>query len=405
MAIVKPFKALRPPQDKAETVSCVPYDVVSDAEVRSITSDNPESFLSVTRPEADLGASDPASAFRVGRERLEKFIADGLLIADEDPCIYVYRLDTGKTSQTGLVGCCAIDDYDSGLIKKHEKTRPDKVRDRTDHMLALRAQTGLVFLAFRNSDEMRALIGEVCQTKPIYDFVCPAGVRQSVWRVPGGTTITDAFGRIPELYVADGHHRTESSSLARKELMEANSGHTGEEDYNFMMAGIFPAEDLSIMAYNRVVKDLNGLSPDQLLESLSSAFVINADGERQPAERGNFSMYLAGKWYGLRYNVNYIREPEPLERLDVEILQKNVLGPLLGIGDPRTDKRINFVGGGRGIAELEKLVNSGDFAVAFSMFPTTMEDLLAISDAGEIMPPKSTWFEPKLKDGLFVHII
>ncbi|MBK9156465.1 MAG: DUF1015 domain-containing protein [Chloracidobacterium sp.] len=405
MSIVRAFRAIRPPKEKAETVSCVPYDVVSDAEVRSITSENPESFLRVTRPEADLGTSDPAAAFRVGRERLEGFVADGLLVADEEPCIYVYRLDSGTTKQTGLVGCCAIDDYDNGLIKKHEKTRPDKVRDRTDHMLALRAQTGLIFLAFRNTDEMRGLIREACEAEPLYDFVCPAGVRQTVWRVPEGTAITDAFARIPALYVADGHHRAESSSLARKELKESNPGHTGEEDYNFMMAGIFPSEDLSILAYNRVVRDLNGHSPEQLLEQLASTFIVDHDAGREPKERGRFSMYLDGKWYGLRYNVNYFREPDPLERLDVEILQKNVLGPILGIGDPRTDERISFVGGGRGIDELERLVNNGDFAVAFSMFPTTMEDLFAISDAGEIMPPKSTWFEPKLKDGLLVHLI
>lgn len=405
MAIVRPFKALRPPQNKAATVSCVPYDVVSDAEVREITSENPESFLAVTRPEADFGTGDPAVAFKEGRERLERFIADGLLTPDSEPCIYVYRLDTGTTRQTGLVGCCAVDDYDSDVIKRHEKTRPDKVRDRTDHMLALRAQTGLVFLAFRNTEEMRELIADVCKDEPLYDFVCPAGVRQTVWRIPGGESISDAFSRIPELYVADGHHRTESSSLARKELQAANTGHTGEEDYNYMMAGIFPAEDLSILAYNRVVKDLNGLSADELLEKLSETFIVRPDAERQPTERGNFSMYLGGKWYGLRYNVNYIREPDPIERLDVEILQKNVLTPLLGIGDPRTDKRINFVGGGRGLDELEKLVNEGGYAVAFSMFPTTMDDLFAISDAGEIMPPKSTWFEPKLKDGLFVHLI
>lgn len=405
MAIVKPFKALRPPADKAASVSCVPYDVVTDAEVREITAANADSFLRVTRPEAEFGTEDPAQAFDEAKRLLEKFIREGLLVRDPEPCIYVYRLIDGERRQTGIVACCAIDDYDNGLIKKHEKTRPDKVRDRTDHMLALRAQTGLIFLAFRNTDEMHGLIDQTVESEPVYDFTCPKCVRQTVWRVPRSEAIVDAFSRIPELYVADGHHRAESASLARRELRDANPGHTGFEDYNFVMAGIFPAEDLSIMAYNRVVKDLNGLSPEEFLARLGENFSVTKTDEREPKQRGNFAMYLGGRWHNLRYNVDHFREPDPLDRLDVQILQQTVLGPILGIDDPRTNARIIFVGGGRGIDELENYVNDGKAAVAFSMFPTTMDDLFAVSDMGEIMPPKSTWFEPKLKDGLFVHMI
>lgn len=405
MATVKPFTALRPPVEKAENVSCVPYDVVSDAEVRAITSANPSSFLRVTRPEADFGTADPATAFAQAKKLLEQFIAEGKLAPDNEPCFYVYRLIEGERRQTGIVGCCAIDDYDADIIKKHEKTRPDKVRDRTDHMLALRAQTGLIFLAFRNTDEMRALIAEAVAKEPVYDFTCPNCVQQTVWRVSDTDAIEKAFSKIPELYVADGHHRAESASLARKELRAANPAHSGTEPYNFVMAGIFPSEDLSILAYNRVIKDLNGLSPDEFLKRLEEYFIISETKERQPEDRGRFAMYLGGKWYSLRYNVNYFREPDPLERLDVQILQQHALGPILGIDDPRTNTRITFVGGGRGLDELERMVDKDGYAVAFSLFPTTMDDLFAVSDMGEIMPPKSTWFEPKLKDGLFVHMI
>lgn len=405
MATVKPFKALRPPADKAKDVSCVPYDVVTDAEVRQITSANPQSFLRVTRPEADFGTDDPPAAFAEAKKLLEQFIADEMLVPENDDCLYVYRLASGDHQQTGIVGCCAIDDYDEGRIVKHEKTRPDKVRDRTNHMLALRAQTGLIFLAFRNTDAMRKLIAKTVAEEPVYDFTCPNCVQQTVWRVPRSEDFVQAFAEIPNLYVADGHHRAESASLARKELRDANPDHNGDESYNFVMAGIFPAEDLAIMAYNRVVQDLNGLSTEEFLGRLSESFIINETRDRQPKQRGEFAIYLGGKWYNLRHNVNYFREPDPLDRLDVQILQANVLGPILGIDDPRTDQRIIFVGGGRGLDELEEHVNSGRAAVAFSLFPTTMDDLFAVSDMGEIMPPKSTWFEPKLKDGLFVHLI
>lgn len=408
MAIVNPFKALRPVPEKAEFVSCVPYDIVSESEVREITAGNPDSFLRVTRPEADFaeGTTTPeAEVLKRAQEHLDRFIRENILSQESEPCLYVYRLIDGDHRQTGIVGCCSLDDYDAGVIKKHEKTRPDKVRDRTDHMLSLKAQTGLIFLAFRGTDETKKLIAEIVAGDPLYDFVCPKGVHQTVWRVTEPESLVGAFERIPALYIADGHHRAESAALARREMRDSNPNHTGAEQYNFVMAGIFPAEDLNILAYNRVINDLNGLTDEAFLEKLQQNFIVGETSERQPKNRGEFCMYLAGRWYNLRFAVNYVREPDPLDRLDVQILQQNVLQPILGIEDPRTNERITFVGGGRGIDELETLVDSGGSKVAFSLFPTTMEDLFAVSDMGEIMPPKSTWFEPKLKDGLLIHLI
>lgn len=408
MAIVKPFKALRPVPDKARNVSCVPYDIVSEAEVREIVAANPDSFLRVTRPDADFDegtAPQQAEALKRAQEHLDRFIRENILSRESGPCLYVYRLTSESHSQTGIVGCCSLDDYDAGVIKKHEKTRPDKVRDRTDHMLSLKAQTGLIFLAFRNTDTISQLIAQTVSGEPLYDFVCSKGVHQTVWRVRETESFVGAFARVRAIYVADGHHRAESAALARNEMRANNPDHTGTEEYNFVMAGIFPAEDLHILAYNRVVKDLNGLTDEVFLEKLRQSFIVSETGEREPRNRGEFCMYLGEKWYSLRFAVNYIREPDPLDRLDVQILQQYVLQPILGIDDPRTNERITFVGGGRGIDELEQLVDSGGSRVAFSLFPTTMEDLFAVSDMGEIMPPKSTWFEPKLKDGLFVHLI
>jgi uncharacterized protein (DUF1015 family) len=408
VSIVKPFRALRPVPEKAECVSCIPYDIVSESEVRELLSDNPISFLRVTRPEAGFSAGSSATGtdiLKKAGEELERLISDGIMAQETEPCLYVYRLAADGRQQTGIVGCCSLDDYDQGIIKKHEKTRPDKVRDRTDHMLSLKAQTGLIFLAFRGTVETRKLIAEVVAGEPLYDFACPKGVRQTVWRVTQPESLVDAFGRIPSLYIADGHHRAESAALARREMRDGNPNHNGTEEYNFVMAGIFPAEDLTILAYNRVVKDLNGLTEDAFLENLRQFFIVSESSERSPQARGEFCMYLGGKWYGLQYIVNNIRETGPLDRLDVQILQQAVLHPILGIDDPRTNERIIFVGGGRGIDELENLVDAGDAKVAFTLFPTTMDDLFAVSDMGEIMPPKSTWFEPKLKDGLFVHLI
>lgn len=409
MSIIKPFRALRPKPENAAKLACVPYDVPYESEVRETIAANPMSFLRVTRPEAEFSAGyNPTEQETLAKsiENLELFIREEYLVKDADPAIYIYRLSVGEHTQTGIVACCSIDEYDQDLIKKHETTRPDKVKDRTDHMTALLAQTGLIFLAFRGTDETRKLVAEETTKAPFFEIDRDAGgVSQVVWRVTDTEALERAFADIPALYVADGHHRAESASLARKLLRESNPEHTGTESYNYVMAGVFPAEDLEIMPYNRVVKDLNGHSEEEFFAQLSETFIVAETKEKAPAEHGSVCMYLADRWYSLRHNVENIREPDPIERLDVSILQQNILTPILGIDDPRTNDRVSFVGGIRGTEELERLVDSGDYKVAFSMFPTSMDDLFAVSDMGEIMPPKSTWFEPKLKDGLFVHQI
>lgn len=406
MAVIRPFKALRPELEKAKQVACVPYDVVYESEVRQYISANPNSFLRVTRAEAEFPeGSDPAPSevFRRAKQNLEEFIEKELLVREEEPAIYIYRLAVEGHSQTGVVACCSIDEYESGHIKKHEKTRPDKVKDRTEHMLALEAQTGLIFLAFRNTARIHHLIGDVVKERPLYSFHCKEGAAHSVWRDTETSKWIAAFEEVPSLYIADGHHRAESSANVRRILKERNPDHTGDESYNFFVVGMYPAEYLRILAYNRVVRDLNGLSEKEFLEKLGDNFVIQETGEKEPHGHGEICLYLNGKWRKLRFAVDYIREPDPIERLDVSILQDYVLGPILGIEDPRTDPRIGFVGGARGTAELERSVDEGDAVAAFSLFPTTMQDLLDVSDMGQIMPPKSTWFDPKLKDGLLVY--
>ena len=408
MAIIKPFNVLRPPPDKAELVSCVPYDVVYESEVREQIGQNPLSFLRVTRSEGEFPeGSDPAveTVFERSRQNLEQFIKDGILVRDAEPAIYVYRLAAKGHAQTGVVACCSIDDYDAGVIKKHEKTRPDKVADRTNHMLTVGAQTGLIFLAFRNTDEIRSLISHTVKTQPIYQFDCPQSVEQTVWRITNTQPWVKAFAKLPAIYIADGHHRAESAKLARDTRRGANPQHTGQEEYNYVVAGIFPSEDLRILPYNRVVKDLNSLDREDFFSKIRQNFILAETIDEEPTHPGEFCMYFESEWFKLRFNSAMVDQFDPIGRLDVSILQNYLLGPVLGIHDPRTDERIAFVGGARGTAELKKMVDEGSARVAFSMFPTTMDDLFSVSDIGEIMPPKSTWFEPKLKDGLLVHEI
>jgi uncharacterized protein (DUF1015 family) len=408
VATIKSFRALRPVVEKAKQVSCVPYDVVYEREVREFIGTNPLSFLRVTRSEAEFPEGEtpaPDVVFAKAKENLDKFIRDEIFFTEAEPAIYIYRLATDTHTQTGVVACCSIDEYERGIIKKHENTRPDKVEDRTGHMLELEAQTGLIFLAFRNTETVKNLIAETVKTKPLYNFRCSDGVRQTLWRVASPDDFVAAFKEVPNLYIADGHHRMESARLAMEKLRERNPNHTGKEDYNYVVAGMFPAEDLQILAYNRLVKDLNGLTDEEFFEQLKTSFIVSETTEKEPSQHAEICMYTGGKWYNLRFNVAYFRQPDPIESLDVSILQDFVLGPILGIDDPRTSRRIGFIGGARGTAELEKYVDDGTAKVAFSMFPTTMDELFAVSDMGEIMPPKSTWFEPKLKDGLLVHLI
>lgn len=408
MSFIKPFKAIRPGSHRAEQVACVPYDVIYDEEVRDLIGKNELSFLRVTRPEGEFPSDAiPASetVFERGRQNLQSMLDRHILFEDDEDAIYVYQLQDGDHVQTGVVACCSVDEYDRGLIKKHEKTRPDKVADRTNHMLAVGAQTGLIFLTFRNTDDIADLIEAAVEHEPVYSFHCPLGVGQRVWKVVDTEAWVEAFAELPALYVADGHHRAESAKIARDKMREADLNPTGGEEYNFVMAGMFPADDLRILPYNRVVKDLNGLDKETFFERIRDNFILVDSVDDTPNERGEFSMYFAGAWYKLRFNPETPRKLNPIERLDVSILQDYLLAPILGIGDPRTDTRIAFVGGARGTKELVRMVDEGEAMVAFSMFATTMDDLLSVADMGEIMPPKSTWFEPKLKDGLLVHRI
>jgi len=392
----------------AEQVSSVPYDVVYESEVREQVEQYRRSFLRVTRPDGDFPAGETPSAealFERARLNLEGLIRDNIYAVDPEPALYVYRLSVRGHTQTGMVACCSIDEYEQGLIKKHEKTRPDKVEDRTGHLLAVGAQTGLIFLAFRGTEKLRELFRKAAAGSPLYDFEGHDGVRHTVWRCADTEPWTSAFAEVPQLYIADGHHRAESALLARNEMRKRNPGSTGDEEFNFVLAGVFPAEDLKILAYNRTVKGLNGLSEEDFFSKLRGSFIVTATGQKEPKRHGEICMYYRGRWYTLVFNVKNVREPDPIERLDVSILQQYVLSPILGITNVQTDERIGFVGGRRGTGELERIVSRGDATMAFSMFPTTMDDLFAVSDMNEIMPPKSTWFEPKLKDGLLVHLI
>jgi uncharacterized protein (DUF1015 family) len=408
VAVIRPFQALRPPSDRADQIASVPYDVVNTEEARALAGNNPLSFLHVSRPEIDLPDGTDIHSDQVYRkavENFEKLKKDGPLETEEVPSIYLYRLIMGDHEQVGVVACCSIDEYDQDVIRKHERTRRDKEDDRTHHMLVLRAQTGPVFLTYRASRDIDTMVMETMMASAVFDFTADDGIQHTIWRVPDPVRFVHAFRDIPFLYIADGHHRAASASRARAELKEQSFGHTGDEEYNFFLTVIFPDDQLQILPYNRAVRDLNGLSTGGFLEALRKDFEVSENGSAAPANRGKWSMYLEGRWYDLSLRPNSPAPQGTVASLDVSILQDRVLDPLLGIKDVRTDKRIDFIGGLRGTRELERLVNEGKAAIAFSLYPTTVEELLRVSDAGEIMPPKSTWFEPKLRDGLLIHSI
>ena len=408
MAIIRPFRALRPPASRVQDVASVPYDVVNTEEARALAAGNPLSFLHVSRPEIDLpDGTDSYSdvVYRRALDNFEKLKRDCPLETESEPSIYLYRLIMGEQEQIGVVACCSLDEYDNDLIKKHERTRRDKEDDRTRHMLMLRAQTGPVFLTYRARRDIDSMVMETTVTSALFDLTAEDGVQHTVWRAPDGIRFIEAFREVPLLYIADGHHRAASASRARSELREQSFAHTGDEEYNSFLTVIFPDDQLSILPYNRVVKDLNGLANEEFLATVRRKFDVAEDGPAAPAEPKRWSMYLDGRWYGLSLPADAARSEGVVASLDVSLLQDRLLDPILGIKDIRTDKRIDFVGGARGTAELERLVNAGKAAVAFSLFPTSMEDLLTVSDANEIMPPKSTWFEPKLRDGLLIHTI
>ena len=409
MAVIYPFRALRPPADKVEQVASVPYDVVNTDEARALAADNPLSLLHVTRPEIDLPAGTDIysdAVYQKAGENFQKLIASCPLAAEAEPSLYLYRLVMDEHSQVGVAACCSVDEYDNDLIRKHERTRPDKEDDRTRHMLTLRAQTGVVFLTYRADRRIDALVEAETATAPLYDFTAPDGIRHTLWRAPAPAQLVRAFGEVPLLYIADGHHRAASAARARAALRAQNEQHTGDEEYNRFLCVIFPSDQVQILPYNRVVKDLNGLQPDAFVAKVSERFDVDENGQPTPPAPGQFSMYLGGRWYGLKFTGDTGNaDADPTASLDVSVLQNNLLDPVLGIKDVRTDKRIDFVGGIRGTAELEKLVDAGRAAVAFSLAATTIADLLRVSDARGIMPPKSTWFEPKLRDGLLIHQI
>lgn len=408
MVFIKPFQALHPDSSHAKEIACFPYDVAQETEARDFVLANPKSFLRVTRPEADFNCTveaDSNEALEAAKRNLEGLLASGYLVKDPNPSVYIYRLETETHTQTGVVACCSLAEYESGVIKRHERTRPDKVADRTAHMVALRAQTGLILLAFKGSRATQHAIDQAVSQDPIFEFICASNIHHSIWRVAESDKIIDAFSSLDSLYIADGHHRIEAALNARNVLRSQNGSEVGNEQYDFVIAGMFPADELKILPYNRVVKDLCDRRDDEIFEKIEENFVITETDAGAPRDHGVIHMYFRSQWFRLKFNLNYIREPDPIEQLDVTILQKHLLEPVFGIGDPSTDERLGFVGGARGIAELERLVESGEAAVAFALYATKIEDMIAVSDMGEIMPPKSTWFEPKLKDGLFVHTI
>ncbi len=408
MAVIRSFRALRPPPERAKEVASVPYDVVNTDEARALAADNPFSFLHVSRPEIDLPeGTDPYSdpVYRKALDNYERLKKECPLETEDVPSIYLYRQIMGEHEQIGVVACCSIDEYDQDIIRKHERTRRDKEDDRTRHILVLRAQTGPVFLTYRASRDIDTMVMETTMANAIFDFTADDGVEHTVWRVPDPVRFVQAFREIHFLYIADGHHRAASASRARAELKEQSFGHTGDEEYNFFLAVMFPDDQLQILPYNRVVRDLNGLSRDQFLDAVRKSFDVKEGGSATPDGRGKWRMYLDGRWYTLRLPPGSAAPQGTVASLDVSVLQDRLLDPILGIKDVRTDKRIDFIGGIRGTKELENLVNDGKAAVAFSLHPTTVEELLRVSDAGEIMPPKSTWFEPKLRDGLLIHMI
>lgn len=385
-------------------MACVPYDVVNTEEAAALAAGKPRSLLHVDRAEIDLPAgTDPYSDAVYAKAR-EAFVAmqrDGTLIRESAPSLYLYQQRMGEHVQTGIVAVCHIDDYEQDIIKKHEKTRPDKEDDRTRLIGTLSADTGPVFLTYRNRPEIDAMAKKAEWAEPLYDFKAPDGVEHTFWRIAKTEAFVQAFAQVPAAYVADGHHRTASAVRVGRERRAANPNHTGEEDYNWFLAVLFPANQLRILPYNRLVKDMNGWNKDPFLDKLRESFAVTPRTFSVPREIHDILMYLDGQWYELAWQPSL--ETPIITSLDVSRLQDRVLGPLLGIDDPRTSRRIEFVGGIRGSEELQRRVDSGAAAIAFAMYPTSVEQLMRIADAGQIMPPKSTWFEPKLRSGLAIH--
>lgn len=408
MATVKPFICIRPNEKVADKVAALPYDVYNRQEAKEVVKDNKLSFLNIDRAETQFDDSVDTYDQRVyakAKELLENMISDGTFITDNDRCYYIYELTMDGRVQTGLVACASIDDYQNNIIKKHENTRADKEIDRINHVDTCNAQTGPIFLAYRANDVIRAIVNKTKKEKAIYDFTSEDGITHRVWKIADEKDvkdICDAFGTINSIYIADGHHRAASAVKVGLKRRQENPNYDGTEEFNYFLSVLFPDEELMIMPYNRVVKDLNGNTKEEYLEKVSKCFDIEKVFEPySPEVKGNIGMYLDGQWYKLTAK-DEIKVSDPVDSLDVALLQNNLLTPILGIGDPRVDKRIDFIGGIRGLKELERRC-SLDMQIAFSMYPTSINELFNVSDAGKLMPPKSTWFEPKLRSGLFIH--
>lgn len=408
MPRVKAFRAVRPKPENAAAVASVPYDVVNRDEAVALAEGNAMSFLHVIRPDIDLPAdTDPYAdeIYTKAADNLRSFISDDVLQQDDSESIFLYRQIMNGKAQVGVVCCCHIDDYENNLILKHEFTRPAKEDDRTRHVTALAAHAGPVFLTYRDNENLNTQVAQAITSDPLYDFTAPDGVQHTVWKIDSPESYLAELGSVSAFYVADGHHRAASAWRAGKQRRDANENHTGDEEYNWFLTVLFPESELKILAYNRIIKDLGGMSAADVLQKLAEVGSVELTDNPIPDASGSFCIYLAKQWYRLTVPADTIDQNDTINRLDVAILEKRVIAPIFGINDVRTDPRIDFVGGIRGTDELEKRVDSGDWAFAVSMYPTSIEQLMAVSDAGEVMPPKSTWFEPKLRSGLMVHLL
>ena len=412
MPLIKPFRGLRPVAGRADDVVAPPYDVMNRQEAKELADGRPWSFLHISRPEIDLPDEvDPydASVYAKGKENLDRMVAEGVLAKDENESYYAYRLTMGNHVQTGLVAAASVEAYDNDRIKKHEFTRPVKEDDRVRQVDTLNAQTGPVFLCYPSDQVIDSILAAKSNSEPDIDVTALDGVRHELWVIDSPDTVrqlTAAFEKLDAIYVADGHHRSAAGSRVGNSRKETNSDHSGDESYNYFLSVIFPHDQMQILDYNRVIADLNGMDVDTFVARIAESFdLIISDEPVKPGQTGEYGMYLDGQWYRLNIHEELVPSDDPVARLDVAMLQSNLIEPLLGISDPRRDTRIDFVGGIRGLGGLEKRVASGDWAVAFSLFPTSMEALMSVADAGEVMPPKSTWFEPKLADGLVSHVL
>jgi uncharacterized protein (DUF1015 family) len=401
MAIVKPFKAWRPNPKYVNEIACVPYDVINTKEARQLAEGKPKSFLHVIRPEIDLPDNTSLyddKVYQQGRDNLEALLNSEAFLNEDKEALYIYRLIMNGRSQTGIFGCVSVEDYNNDVILKHELTRPDKENDRTKHIITQEAHAEPVMLTFRDSGSVTSFMNEYMEhNTPIYDLETEDGISHTIWKVDETNALTEAFQNTPKLYIADGHHRCASAARTAKERAKNNSTHTGDEEYNFFPAVIFPMDQMEILAYNRVVYNL----PDDFLEQLNNKFSVKKNANPVPNTKGEVSFYVEDHWYGIK--LNDPKKDDPVSKLDISLLQKQLLEPVLEIKDQRTDPNIDFVGGIRGTDELEKLVDNGEAALGISLYPTSIEELLDVSDAGLLMPPKSTWFEPKLRSGLLIH--